>query len=79
MDSTKYYTTQVELNEKKEGTNQNEVLEFLDMTWQQVEQFKGRAFVQGVQRQTAPGAWELIDPLRIHRIRFFQQPNKFNI
>ena len=77
MDTTKFYTAQITLNEKKEGTNDHVVLEFHDMTFQQMQEFKQRAFVQGVQRQTSPICWELIDPLRVKQILFIQQPQKY--
>lgn len=79
MDSAKFFTAQIELNEKEPGTDRNTVMEFKDMTWDQKEQFKSKAFVQGVQRQTAPGTYELIDPLRIHRIYIIQQPHKYGL
>lgn len=76
----KFYTMQVHLHRHYDGQKLVGVpIEFLDMTYDQVQQTKRIVWQQGIVIELTPISFEVIDPLHIKSVFFLEQPGKLGM
>lgn len=80
LQPAKFYTMQVHLHRHYEGQKLiGKPIEFVDMTFDQVQQTKRMVWQQGITIELTPICFEVIDPLHIKTIYFLEQPAKFGV
>lgn len=74
----KYYTFQIVLHRKEEGTDVNETHEFRDCTEAQKTELSDRVWTKGVRIKLTQTCWEILSPFCIKQVFIILQDKKFN-
>lgn len=74
----KFYTLQVALHRKQEGTDLSETHEFRDLTSDRLATLSKTVWTTGVWIKQAPQSWEIISPFAIKQAFVILQDRRFN-
>lgn len=75
----KYYTFQVKLHRKAEGTDEPETHEFRDCNDQRIQQLRNDVWTKGLRINHSPTMWEIVSPFSIKQVFIIQQDKKYNL
>lgn len=74
----RYWTFQVVLHRKPEGTDDNEAHEFRDCDDMGVKELRNDVWTKGLKIQHGPKAWEVISPFMVKSAFIILQDRKYN-
>ncbi len=75
----KYFTFQVKLHRKEQGTDEPETHEFKDCDEQRAGILRNDVFTKGIRINHSPTSWEIISPFMVKQVFIFQQDKKFGL
>lgn len=74
----KFYTFQIVLNRREEGTDVNEAHEFRDCTAERIVQLTNEVWARGIVVSTSPTCREVISPFAIKQVFIITQDKQYN-
>lgn len=78
METNHWYTLQVVLHRKEQGTDNNETHEFRDCTPDHVEIYRKVIWQQGLKLKQSATCWEIVSPFAILAVFIIKQDRKFD-